>query len=915
MPGCRSQQLAQRLLRANLMARYELTMLKGNFHGRLASMARRLLVGALLLIGVGDLCSALAAEARRFRADRIIIVPKAGRAADAHQIHANHGRRVKHRFEAIQNLEVVELAPGEDPQEAAAEYQASGAVEVAEPDYILTKSVSPNDPQIGYQWHLGQSAADHDIDAPEGWDIRHDATNIIVAIIDTGARLTHQDLAPNLWVNTREIPGNGIDDDGDGYIDDVHGINAITGSGNPTDDDGHGTHVAGIIGGAGNNGVGISGVAWKVQLMPLKFMGADGSGYTTDAIECMNYAIKMGAKVINASFGSSSYSGSMQTAMNSARNAGIVFVAAAGNESANNDTTPSYPANYSGDNLVSVAATTSNDQFETLYSNYGATTVDIAAPGTQIYSCGYSADDSYVYMSGTSMATSVVSGVVALMRAQFPSDTAAQIVQRLLAAADPLPSLAGKCVSGGRVNLQKALSPYVNAGFTPSTLAASFPATIRFTNQSVGEISGYLWNFGDGSATSTETNPSHVYASEGSYTVTLTVSGAGNVTSTKSQTVAVLPGYTYKSVAYEWIDPTAMTRLPLSDNGSSSAITLPFAFYFYGQPKTQIYVGANGLIGFDSTTSFSATANSDIPTAASPNGAIYPYWDNLNPSTTGAVYYGVTGAAPNRRFVLSWVGVPRVSTAIYMTFQAELFETTGQIQFNYLEVNPTSSRGGGARATIGVEDPSGLVATKYCFDGTPNRAANGQSILFNQNISGGLTVSPDSVPTFSGIPAALQTNIVDFTLKNTSRLPLIWSAGKTASWTSLTATNGILGAGEKTTVSVLFTGEVATLAPGSHSEVVSFVNANNGSGNTQRTVTLEVNAIAVATRINPPVFANGVFQLEIPGSVGETFIIEASRDLLDWQEIQRGVVGPSGAMPFTDTAPTTGSRFFRVLVL
>ena len=692
---------------------------------------RLLVLIAFALFGVG-----FAAEAPpRFAPGRVLIIPKAGKAADAANLHKQKGRQVAKRFPAFKNLEIVDLPAGQDVLATVKEYLDSGLVETAEPDYLLHESATPDDPHYfdGKQWHLNgisSPLSDPDINAPEGWEIRHDATNIIVAIIDSGMRMTHEDLAPNLWTNTKEIPGNGIDDDGDGYIDDVHGISSIDGTGDANDDDGHGTHVAGIIGAVGNNGVGIAGVAWKVQLMPLKFI-TNGFGATSRAVECVNYAIKHGANVINASFGSPDSSTTLQTALAAARSSGIVVVAAAGNERENNDIVPSYPANFTLDNVISVCATSSLDIFEATYSNFGATSVDIGAPGTQIYSCGIASDTDYVYMSGTSMATPIVAGVVALVKAQFPNESPSQIRQRLIATADPRASLLGKCVSGGKVNLQRALSPFVSAAFTQSATAGAFPLTVQFTNQSIGDIAIYHWDFGDGS-TSTETNAAHIFASDGNYTVTLTVTGTNGATSTTTRQISAEPSYTAQSVAYEWIDPTGMTPFTLADNGVTGAQDLPFEFNFFGQAKSQIYIGANGLLGFDSTN-MSTTSNSDIPTAASPNGTILPYWDNLNPASAGAVYAGVVGQAPNRRFVVSWVGVVRNSTADKMTFQAILNESTGLIQFNYLEVAPASTRGGGLRATIGVEDPAGVQATKYCYNGVPNKVANQQSILLVPN--------------------------------------------------------------------------------------------------------------------------------------------------------------------------------------
>jgi len=281
-------------------------------------------------------------------------------------------------------------------------------VEYAEPDYIVRALATiPNDPDFGSLWGLNNTGQqngleDADIDAPEAWDIIRDAEEVIVAVIDTGVRYTHEDLAANMWVNPGEVPADGIDNDGNGYIDDVHGINAILDNGDPLDDVGHGTHVAGTIGAVGDNGIGVVGVAWKVQLMALKFLGA-GGGNDSDAILCINYARTHGAHIMNNSWGGRGSSISLRDAIAAARDAGIIFVAAAGNNGSDNDAIPFSPASYDLDNVVSVGASTRQDTISD-FSNFGSSSVDIAAPGTDILSTWNTSDSSYVTRSGTSMA-------------------------------------------------------------------------------------------------------------------------------------------------------------------------------------------------------------------------------------------------------------------------------------------------------------------------------------------------------------------------------------------------------------------------------------------------------------------------------------------------------------------------------
>ena len=397
-------------------------------------------------------------------AQRLLLVPYAGINETARDdFHQKHGVVVRRRFPRFGDLEVVEMSGREPLSEMTARYKASGLYEIVEPDYVIRASVEPNDPRFISEdlWHLqniGQSGGreDADIDAPEAWEYNLGAPSVIVAVIDSGIRRTHQDLIANLWTNENEIAGNGLDDDFDGYIDDVHGINAIEGTGDPNDDNGHGTHVAGILAARGNNALGVVGVAWEAQIMALKFLDADGNGSTSDAISCINYAVAHGAKVINASWGGPDRSRAFERALNQLASAGVVFVAAAGNDGVDLATTLFYPAAFKAGGMITVAATTRTDALAS-YSNYGATEVDVAAPGSAIWSCWNSSDASYVQASGTSMATPIVAGIVAHLRYLMPGASVAEIIDLVKTTTDPLPALAGKTVSGGRVNLWQAL--------------------------------------------------------------------------------------------------------------------------------------------------------------------------------------------------------------------------------------------------------------------------------------------------------------------------------------------------------------------------------------------------------------------------------------------------------------------------
>lgn len=341
--------------------------------------------------------------------------------------------------------------------------QATDVLEAIEPDYLITHTATPGDAGYnqGWLWGLhntGQNSgtAGIDIGAAKAWDISTGSTNVIVAIIDTGIAYTHQDLDGQMWVNSGEIPGNGVDDDNDGYVDNVHGIDVINNDGDPMDDNNHGTHCAGTIGARANNGHAHVGVAWAVRLMACKFLSGDGWGYTSGAIECVDFAVNNGAKVLSNSWGGGGFSQGLYDSIARARDEGVIFVAAAGNSGLDTDSSPQYPSAYDLENIISVAAIDRNGQLAS-WSNYGKSTVDLGAPGVDIFSCVADSDSSYAYYSGTSMATPHVSGVAALLFANDNTLSASQLKAQLLNTSVFLDDLRDRTVSGGLVNAANAL--------------------------------------------------------------------------------------------------------------------------------------------------------------------------------------------------------------------------------------------------------------------------------------------------------------------------------------------------------------------------------------------------------------------------------------------------------------------------
>lgn len=345
--------------------------------------------------------------------------------------------------------------------------RASGLFAYVEPDYAVTNLLTPADTAFtdGTLWALrnvGQNGGipGADIDAVRAWDITTGGTNVIVAVIDTGIRYTHKDLEKQMWRNLQEVPGNGVDDDGNGFVDDYYGINALLDNGNPIDDDGHGTHVAGTIGAAANDNNPHVGVAWSLQLMACKFIRSGnqgGFGLSSDAIQSINYAVAKGAKILNNSWGGGPFVQAEQDAITAARGRGVLFVAAAGNDGTDNDGIPHYPASYRVDNVIAVAAI---DRFDRLgdFSNYGKTSVHLGAPGVDIFSTVASTDTSYATFDGTSMAAPHVSGVAALILARFPGATLAELRERILRGTVPIPALRDTTRTGGRLNAFNALN-------------------------------------------------------------------------------------------------------------------------------------------------------------------------------------------------------------------------------------------------------------------------------------------------------------------------------------------------------------------------------------------------------------------------------------------------------------------------
>jgi subtilisin family serine protease len=375
----------------------------------------------------------------------------------------------KKLFKVIRGLEVIKLSRGVSVEEAIDAYRQDPDILYAEPNYILKTINTPNDPRFGQMWGLnnvGQSGGtpDADIDAPEAWNITTGSSNVVVAILDTGIDYNHQDLAGNMFRNTADCNNDGIDNDGNGFVDDCYGIDVANNDSDPMDDNGHGTHVGGTIGAVGNNNVGVVGVNWNVRLMSCKFFDASGQGTTEGAITCLEYVKTMkdlGVNIVatSNSWGGGDFSQALIDAIDAQRQSDILFITAAGNGNffgvgQNNDATPFYPCDTYLPNVICVAATDRTDA-RASFSNYGRHTVHVGAPGVDILST--LPGNSYATESGTSMATPHVSGVAALLKDQDPNRDWRAIKNLILTGGDTISSMANT-ITGKRLNANGAMT-------------------------------------------------------------------------------------------------------------------------------------------------------------------------------------------------------------------------------------------------------------------------------------------------------------------------------------------------------------------------------------------------------------------------------------------------------------------------
>jgi len=692
-------------------------------------------------------------------------------------IHSRFAAKVLSEPEIVAGLQVVQLGKGIKIEGALRSYRGSKDVLYAEPDYVLQALTTPNDPQFPAQWNMSNTGQNGgtpgaDIRMTQAWDLTIGSSNVVVGVLDTGVDYTHPELAGNIWSASSGFSGTDQNGNPVQCAAGSHGLNVVDGTCDPADDNGHGTHVAGIIGAAGNNGVGVAGVNWNVQILPCKFLNAGGAGMVSTAIHCLNLMKQLkdsGVSIIatNNSWGGGDFSQALQDAIAAQMQDGILFVAAAGNEFSSNDSWPVFPASLSVANVISVAATDRNDTIAS-FSNVGRYTVHLAAPGVEILST--TPDSTYSDFSGTSMAAPHVTGVAALLKAQDPTRDWRAIRNLLLAGGDTLPSI-GETISGKRLDAYGALTctnSIVRSRLlpVPDTISGSVgsPVTLSALNINCAQPGGIVAvSVSPGGQVVTlqdDGTGADQAAGDGIYTAQWTPSSLGSYTLSypdgSTVNVEVLDTYGVALAPYSY-ETIAGTNLNLGDD-AVAALPSPFPIGFGGGSFNQLYISSNGTISF--TDAYSEYANQDLRPGGfpsydfQPTTLLAPFWQDLFPvkDTTQNVFWDVTGASPNRKLVVEWRNVRsfacRSDAGATIAFQVVFSEGSSDVQFNYQDTTfggDCISQDFGIAATIGVQT-SRSQATQWSYGA--GRTAGGTSLLWQ---SPPPTLPTNPAPTIASI--------------------------------------------------------------------------------------------------------------------------------------------------------------------
>jgi len=784
--------------------------------------------------------------------ERIIVKFKAGvPEQQINAIHSKYGTKKLLGSIMIPGLQLVKLPKGLNVKKAVIEFNKEAVVQFAEPDYKgYIDQTYPNDPEFPLLWGMDQ-ASDVDIDAPEAWDYVTGNTNAVVAVIDTGVDYNHEDLAANIWTNPNEIL-NGMDDDGNGVPDDIHGFNAIaTGAegpgcggnsslGDPMDDYGHGTHVSGTLAGHGNNFKGVAGVNWRSKIMACKWIGADGSGYTSDAIKCFEYVwFEKVYRGINVIASSNSWhvfedSKSLYEAIKAHMEAGILAVFAAGNDGVDTDTNPNWPSVWNLPNIIAVGGidAAGNNIF-----NWGRKTVDVHAPADNIlstcsytqYQCGTSPDYQYAAWSGTSMATPHVAGLAALLKAQDPTRDWRTIKNLILAGAKQMASLANLSVTQGLLNafnsvqcsnrkvfsilepVPDPVSGYVNAPIRLSALNIDCGNSIGWVQvQATGPSPQTIDLFDDGIAPDMVAGDgiftgNFIPTAAGAYT--LTFSNQDGLNQTNAANIdANYTTYVVSSETFNWRNIT-VGGTPLNiDDENVAAVATPFPIQFYGSSYSTIYVGSNGTLSFDG--SYGGYGDVGCLPSANYNGMIFPWWEDLDssPDNPGQVYYKTLSPGPSgdTEFVISYVNVEKWPGSDPISFQVIFFQSSSDIVFQYLDTISADGCDNGSCAVVGMQKNSATANEYSCF-----APALTDQLAFRwkyyQNV-GVLSVQPGSLNFgFTSIPLTMNAvlynqgndvlsvdtitgpSLPEFSIVNMPTLPLVLNPGESYTLTVMFA--------------------------------------------------------------------------------------------------------------------------------
>jgi len=674
--------------------------------------------------------------------------------------HARVGAEVLKEFRIVDNLQLVRLPAGMSVRQAERYYRQRPDVLYAEPNYIRhidQAPVTPNDPQYSTMWSLNNTGQlsgtpDADIDAPEAWGITTGSATVVVGVIDSGIDYNHIDLNANMFRNAADCNTNGVDDDGNGYVDDCYGIDTVNGDSDPMDDEGHGTHVSGTIGAVGNNSIGVVGVNWTVRLMACKFLDSTGSGSTADAIKCVEYFALMkdrGVNIVatNNSYGGGDFSQAEMDAIDAQRQRGILFIVAAGNSGEDSDASPQYPANYYLPNIIAVANTNRNDGLRAS-SNFGRHSVHLGAPGTEILSTV--PGNNYTMFTGTSMSAPHVTGVAALLKAQNPARDWKAIKNLILAGGDTKPSVVNT-ITQKRLNAHGAMTCSNSIVLSRLQPVASDVYATAGRSQTLAALhincaapNGSVQVNVDGGASTITLNDDGLGADQesgdGIYSAQqvwlLAQVGDHTLTFPNSDVVTVhvippLSPYVYSTpVPFNYRTITG-TNLNLSDD-STAQITPPFPVLFGGASFSKLTVSSNGDVTFLET--FSSPSNNALPISRVITLAA-PWWDDLYPipGSSSNIFWDVLGSAPNRELVIEWRDVEHYNCdpGLTVKFQIVFFEGSSDILFNYADTAFTNPSGSavcyedvdhGASATVGVQVDTGL-ATQFSFD-TPSLTDN-----------------------------------------------------------------------------------------------------------------------------------------------------------------------------------------------